>query len=61
VQRDGQGGIGLRNMRERIEGLGGRFAIASGRGGTRILAVLDRRAEEATAGYPGFEPSQVPA
>lgn len=61
VQRDGQGGIGLRNMRERIEGLGGRFAIASGRGGTRILAVLDRRAEEATEGYPGFEPSQVPA
>ncbi|SFD34527.1 cache domain-containing protein [Paracidovorax konjaci] len=61
VQSDGQGGIGLRNMRERIEGLGGRFAIASGRQGTRILAVLDLRAGPRAAISSGFEPSQVPA
>ncbi|AVS69769.1 histidine kinase [Paracidovorax avenae] len=61
VQRDGQGGIGLRNMRERIEGLGGRFAIASGRGGTRILAVLDRRDATAAGLAAGIEPYQVPA
>ena len=40
VQADRKGGIGLRNMRERVEGLGGRFTIASGRFGTRIRAVL---------------------
>jgi two-component system NarL family sensor kinase len=38
VQRDGHGGIGLRNMRERIEGLGGAFALTSHLGGTRIEA-----------------------
>ncbi|GAB2489965.1 cache domain-containing protein [Comamonas humi] len=41
VQRDCQGGIGLRNMRERIEGLGGRFLLSSNHRGTRIAAVLD--------------------
>jgi len=40
VQSDGQGGIGLRNMRERIEGLDGRFVVASGRRGTVVRAVL---------------------
>lgn len=40
VQDDRAEGIGLRNMRERIEGLGGRFAIASCRFGTRISAAL---------------------
>ncbi|WP_198972869.1 cache domain-containing protein [Xylophilus sp. ASV27] len=40
VQSDGQGGIGLRNMRERIEGLDGRFVLASGRRGTVVRAVL---------------------
>lgn len=64
VQRDGQGGIGLRNMRERIEGLGGRFSITSGRDGTRIVAVLDLTAE---AEHPQLqpltelEPSQIAA
>ncbi|APW36146.1 histidine kinase [Rhodoferax koreense] len=40
VQADRRDGIGLRNMRERIEGLGGRFGITSSRFGTRIRAVL---------------------
>lgn len=40
VQRDGQGGIGLRNMRERIEGLGGQFTLASAPGNTRIAATV---------------------
>ncbi|MDR0224856.1 MAG: cache domain-containing protein [Burkholderiaceae bacterium] len=53
VQRDGQGGIGLRNMRERIEGLGGRLSITSDRHGTRLLAVLPLPAESPTpAGKP---------
>ena len=49
VQRDGQNGIGLRNMRERIEGLGGEFSIASDPSGTRIVAVLDLAAQGRTA------------
>lgn len=40
VQADRKDGIGLRNMRERIGGLGGRFTITSSRFGTRIRAVL---------------------
>lgn len=60
VQADGQGGIGLRNMRERIEGLGGTFGVASGRRGTRVLAVLPMQGDHDSP-YPGFEPSQVPA
>ncbi|MDB5895727.1 MAG: histidine kinase [Rhodoferax sp.] len=40
VHADRKDGIGLRNMRERVEGLGGRFNIASSRFGTRIRAVL---------------------
>lgn len=43
VQRDGQGGIGLRNMRERIEGLGGLFALTSHPGGTHIGAQVTYR------------------
>mgnify|MGYP000880830077 CR=1 FL=1 len=63
VQADGQGGIGLRNMRERIEGLAGRFAITSGRRGTRIRAVLDTRrpAECDDAPFNEFPSSRVPA
>jgi signal transduction histidine kinase len=34
------GGIGLLNMRERIEALGGRLAIRSGSNGTEIEAFL---------------------
>lgn len=53
VQSDGQGGIGLRNMRERIEGLGGRFDIGSSRFGTRIVAVLPCEEEPAGDWAPG--------
>lgn len=41
VQADHQGGIGLRNMRERIEGLGGRFTLVSTSFGTRVVAVVN--------------------
>lgn len=41
VRADGKGGIGLRNMRERIESLpGSEFAVHTGPGGTRIEARL---------------------
>ena len=62
VQRDGQCGIGLRNMRERIEGLGGCFSLASDRDGTRIVAVLDL-AGAAAEEYPPteLEPSHITA
>ncbi len=63
VQRDGQGGIGLRNMRERIEGLGGRFSLTSGRDGTRIVAVLDLPSAPEAPMQPvtEFEPSHIAA
>lgn len=34
-------GIGLRNMMERMEAIGGRFAIASSPAGTRVVASID--------------------
>jgi two-component system NarL family sensor kinase len=34
-------GIGLRNMMERMEAIGGRLAIASSPGGTRVVASID--------------------
>jgi two-component system, NarL family, sensor kinase len=37
-------GIGLRNMRERIEGIGGRLVVVSKPGLTRISAELPRAA-----------------
>lgn len=40
VDHPGNGGIGLRNMRERIEHLGGRLRVKSGQGGTEIVASL---------------------
>lgn len=40
VQADGRGGIGLRNMRERVESLQGRFEMRSGRNGTRLTVTL---------------------
>ncbi|WP_280187163.1 cache domain-containing protein [Delftia sp. PS-11] len=58
VQRDGQGGIGLRNMRERIEGLGGRLNIHSGRQGTRLIATLPLEAD-ATASPSHTELAQA--
>lgn len=40
VQADARGGIGLRNMRERIESLQGLFEMQSGRGGTWLAVTL---------------------
>lgn len=40
VQADAQGGIGLRNMRERVESLQGRFEMQSDRDGTRLAVTL---------------------
>jgi two-component system, NarL family, sensor kinase len=37
-------GIGLRNMRERIENIGGRLSVHSQPGRTRILAELSEQA-----------------
>lgn len=62
VQRDGQCGIGLRNMRERIEGLGGRFVLTSNHSGTRIVAVLDCPAPAAEPASPAphaFQPFPI--
>lgn len=42
TQTDQQRGIGLRNMRERMEGLGGTFKIYSDSRGTEVLASLNR-------------------
>lgn len=49
VLRDGQGGIGLRNMRERMEGLGGQFTLASSPGCTRIVATVPLPARSGAA------------
>ncbi|MBO9514292.1 MAG: cache domain-containing protein [Variovorax sp.] len=38
VQDDPKSGIGLRNMRERVAAIGGRMDVASGPGGTAIVA-----------------------
>ncbi len=38
LQRDPRRGIGLRNMHERMEGIGGRLQVRSGAGGTRVVA-----------------------
>lgn len=40
VQRAPDQGIGLRNMRERLEALGGELILLSGAGGTRVTAQL---------------------
>lgn len=61
VQRDGQGGIGLRNMRERIEGLGGRLAIRSSRRGTCLIAMLPLGAEPPAPPLSEFELPQATA
>ena len=52
VQADRKDGIGLRNMRERIEGLGGRFTIGSSRFGTRLRAVLPEAERHASDWSP---------
>ncbi|BEP60478.1 cache domain-containing protein [Variovorax sp. V213] len=38
MQLDPRRGIGLRNMRERMESIGGRLSVTSGEGGTTIVA-----------------------
>ena len=40
VQSDPRRGIGLRNMRERVESLNGVFVIQSRQGGTELKAVI---------------------
>ena len=42
LQLDPRRGIGLRNMRERLEAIGGQFEVRSGTGGTRIVAEVPR-------------------
>ena len=44
VRVDPRRGIGLRNMRERVESIGGRFAIVSRPGSTQVLADIDAAA-----------------
>jgi two-component system NarL family sensor kinase len=38
TQLDPRRGIGLRNMRERMESIGGRLSVQSSEGGTTIVA-----------------------
>ncbi len=68
VFEDGARGIGLRNMRERAESLGGTLTINSGRSGTRIEAwlalpqpaVADTLAPSRAKGQPPRESSSMP-
>ena len=43
MQLDPRRGIGLRNMRERMESIGGRLRVTSGEGGTTIVAEVPTR------------------
>lgn len=52
VQTAQRGGIGLRNMRERMEGLGGKLSIRSGPDGTCVTATLATSALLATPFAP---------
>lgn len=52
VQTAQRGGIGLRNMRERMEGLGGKLTIRSGVGGTCVTATLSTSAPTTTLATP---------
>ncbi|MEG0921617.1 MAG: cache domain-containing protein [Comamonas sp.] len=64
VLADGSGGIGLRNMRERMDALGGNFLIKVNRQGTRIIATLPLHPNaEAGAAEPHtrFDSSYAPA
>lgn len=67
VQRilaDGTSGIGLRNMRERLDALNGHFHIQSDRTGTRILATLPLKQgaeDDARAPHSQFDSSYAPA
>ncbi|HNK19198.1 MAG TPA: ATP-binding protein, partial [Piscinibacter sp.] len=46
IRVDPRRGIGMRNMRERVESIGGSFTIASRPGRTAVLADLPQRAIE---------------
>jgi len=64
VRDDGRGGqapdgMGLSSMRERVEGLGGRYE-RSGEGGTTLRLVLPAR-EPATPAAPPAEPGPLPS
>ncbi|WP_240933027.1 cache domain-containing protein [Diaphorobacter sp. HDW4B] len=64
VLTDGNRGIGLRNMRERIEALQGRFSISATKQGTGILATLPLHAEaddDAALPHSRFDSSYAPA
>ena len=58
VSGDGTRGIGLRNMRERAESLGGTLSIESGRHGTRLAAWLPL--PQAAAPAPAPAPTRAP-
>ena len=64
VLADGSRGIGLRNMRERVDALNGQFLIDSNRRGTRILASLPLAADgddKASQPHSRFDSSYAPA
>ncbi|QNP49626.1 cache domain-containing protein [Diaphorobacter aerolatus] len=66
ILSDGSSGIGLRNMRERVDALGGQFQIVSSRVGTRIIATLPLRADaeidrDAVQPHSRFDSSYAPA
>ncbi|MPN16189.1 Signal transduction histidine-protein kinase/phosphatase DegS [bioreactor metagenome] len=64
VLADGSRGIGLRNMRERLEALDGQFLVHSSRQGTRILACLPSQhatASDAEQPHSRFDSSYAPA
>ena len=64
VLADGSSGIGLRNMRERLEALNGEFLITSDRQGTRILATLPIKTQpdfDASRLHNNFDSSYAPA
>ena len=64
VLADGNCGIGLRNMRERADALGGSCVVHAGRQGTRITATLplppDLEGDAATP-HTRFDSSYAPA
>jgi two-component system NarL family sensor kinase len=52
VQLDPRRGIGLRNMRERMESIGGKLTMCSNAGRTAIEAEVPARSARAEAGQP---------
>jgi two-component system NarL family sensor kinase len=63
VARGSLSGIGLRNMRERVEHLGGRFALSSVAGRTELqvcLPATERRSALLTVALPLARPTPLP-